>query len=98
MHSGADEMAMQHTVITRRHTENAMKYAFELAKTRGNNVTSATKSNGIVHSMPFCDEVFKDVANNYENIETSSVNIDALDAYLVSKQDTFNVIFLINLI
>jgi len=97
MHSGADEMAIQNAVFTRRGTENAMKYAFELAKTRGNNVTSATKSNGIVHSMPFWDEVFKDVANNYENIETSSVHIDALCAYLVSKPETFDVIVASNL-
>ena len=34
-------------------TERAMRYAFELAKTRNGHVTSATKSNGITYSMPF---------------------------------------------
>src|SRR5699024_2982930 len=97
MHSGADEMAIQNAVFTRKATENAMKYAFELAKTRGNNVTSATKSNGIVHSMPFWDEIFKEVASDYENIETSSFHIDALCAYLVSKPETFDVIVASNL-
>lgn len=53
MHSGENEMAIQNAVFTRKGTENAMKYAFELAKTRDSRVTSATKSNGIIHSMPF---------------------------------------------
>jgi isocitrate/isopropylmalate dehydrogenase len=35
-----------------------MRYAFDLARTRNHHVTSATKSNGIIHTMPFWDERF----------------------------------------
>lgn len=92
MHSGENEMAIQNAVFTRKGTENAMKYAFELAKTRDSRVTSATKSNGIIHSMPFWDEVFADVSQNYQDVATQSVHIDALSAYIVSKPETFDVI------
>ena len=35
-----------------------MRYAFELAQKRRKHLTSATKSNGIIHTMPFWDERF----------------------------------------
>jgi len=59
LYSGTDhEMAMQQSVFTRRGVDRIMRYAFELAKTRKQHVTSATKSNGIIHTMPFWDERF----------------------------------------
>jgi tartrate dehydrogenase/decarboxylase/D-malate dehydrogenase len=50
MHKGEDELAIQNAVFTRKGTEGAMRYAFELAKKRRGHVTSATKSNGIYHT------------------------------------------------
>lgn len=97
MHSGANEMAIQNAVFTRRGIANAMKYAFELARTRDCRVTSATKSNGIIHSMPFWDEVFADISNDYHDVNTQNFHIDALSAYLVSKPETFDVIVASNL-
>ena len=56
------EMAMQQTVFTRRGCDRVMRYAFELARTRKKHVTSATKSNGIIHTMPYWDERFAAIA------------------------------------
>ena len=64
------EMAMQQTVFTRRGCDRVMRYAFELARTRKQHVTSATKSNGIIHTMPFWDERFAAVARDYPDIKT----------------------------
>jgi len=48
------EIAIQSSVFSKRGTTSqAMHYAFELAKSRGSRVKSATKSNGIYHAMPF---------------------------------------------
>ena len=60
MFEGTDqEFAVQQSIFTRRGVDRIMRYAFELAKTRNRkHVTSATKSNGIIHSMPFWDERF----------------------------------------
>ena len=63
LYSGTEyEMAMQQSVFTRRGCDRVMRYAFELAQKRKRHVTSATKSNGIIHTMPFWDERFAAVA------------------------------------
>ena len=49
------ELAIQETIFTRRGCDRVMQYAFDLAQTRKRHVTSATKSNGIIHTMPFWD-------------------------------------------
>lgn len=97
IHKGKDEVAIQNAVFTKKGTERAMRYAFDLAKTRKGHVTSATKSNGIVHSMPFWDEVFNEVKNDYPDIKTSVNHIDALAAFFISKPQTFDVIVASNL-
>lgn len=97
IHSGDDEMAIQSAVFTRKQTERAMQYAFDLAGQRSKKVTSATKSNGIVHSMPFWDEVFRQVGQQYEDIGQKSIHIDALCAYFVMKPAQFDVIVASNL-
>jgi tartrate dehydrogenase/decarboxylase / D-malate dehydrogenase len=94
---GEDEIAIQNAVFTRKGTERAMRYAFELAGKRRGHVTSATKSNGIVFSMPFWDTVFNEVKTDYPKIETASFHIDALAAFFVSRPQIFDVIVASNL-
>ncbi|MDT8859282.1 tartrate dehydrogenase [Alkalihalobacillus sp. MEB130] len=97
IHSGEDEIAIQNAVFTKKATERTIRYAFELAKKRKGRVTSATKSNGIIHSMPFWDEVFQEVGTSYPEVQTESNHIDALAAFLVSKPKHFDVIVASNL-
>ena len=53
------EMAMQQAIFTRRNTDRIMRFAFELARSRPKkHLTSATKSNGIIFTMPYWDERF----------------------------------------
>src|SRR5918912_4492991 len=72
------EMAMQQAVFTRRGCDRVMRYAFELAKTRRKHVTSATKSNGIIHSMPYWDERFAAVSKGYHGFTTDLFHINIL--------------------
>ncbi|MGM9949787.1 MAG: tartrate dehydrogenase, partial [Lysinibacillus sp.] len=97
MHQGADEIAIQNAVFTRKGTERAMRYAFELAKSSRGHVTSATKSNGLTYSMPFWDEVFEEVKRDYPDIDTAVNHIDALAAFFVMKPHQFDVIVASNL-
>lgn len=94
---GDDEIAIQNAIFSRRGTERAMRFAFELAAKRGKQVTSATKSNGIYHSMPFWDEIFVKVAKDYPDIQTDSQHIDALSAFFVTHPNKFDVIVASNL-
>src|SRR6201997_3629373 len=91
------EMAMQESVFTKRGCDRAMRYAFELARTRKRHVTSATKSNGIVHTMPFWDERFSRVSQDYPDIRTDQYHIDILSAQFVRHPDWFDVVVASNL-
>jgi tartrate dehydrogenase/decarboxylase / D-malate dehydrogenase len=97
MHQGVDEIAIQNAVFTRKGTERAMRYAFELAKNSRGHVTSATKSNGLTYSMPFWDEVFEEVKQDYPDIDTAVNHIDALAAFFVMKPHQFDIIVASNL-
>lgn len=97
IHRGENEIAVQNAIFTRRGTEAAMRYAFQLAMKRRNHVTSATKSNGIVHSMPFWDSIFSEVKKDYTGVETESFHIDALASFFVSRPQIFDVIVASNL-
>jgi len=87
------EMAVQQTVFTRLGTDRVMRYAFELCRrTGGKKVTSATKSNGIIHTMPYWDERFEAVAAEYPDIATDKYHIDILTANFVLHPDWFDVV------
>jgi tartrate dehydrogenase/decarboxylase/D-malate dehydrogenase len=94
MYRGTDqEMAMQQAIFTRRNTDRIMRFAFELARSRPKkHLTSATKSNGIVHTMPFWDERFAAVKADYPDIRTDQYHIDILAAHFVQHPDWFDVV------
>lgn len=89
---GAAESAMQAAVFTRTGTERIIRYAFERARERRGAVCSATKSNGIVHTMPFWDEIFHEVAAGYPDVAAEQCHIDALAARMVLQPDRLDVI------
>jgi tartrate dehydrogenase/decarboxylase/D-malate dehydrogenase len=91
------ELAVQESVFTRLGVERIAKFAFELAEARQGKLTSATKSNGIIHTMPFWDEVFGEVSANYGEIETEQYHIDALSAAFVLKPQSLDVVVASNL-
>ncbi|KAB2492851.1 tartrate dehydrogenase [Priestia endophytica] len=97
IYKGQDEIAIQNAIFSRKATERAMRFAFELASKRKKHVTSATKSNGIYYSMPFWDSVFEDVSKDYPGIQTDSQHIDALAAFFVTRPHQFDVIVASNL-
>src|SRR2546425_9840067 len=69
-----------------------MRYAFERARQRRRHVTSATKSNGIIHSMPYWDERFAAMAKQYSDVKTSQYPTDILTAHFVQPPDWFDVV------
>jgi len=86
------EIVMQEAIFTRFGTDRILRYAFELAKTRRGQLTSATKSNGIMHSMPFWDERVKAIAAEYPDIQVNQFHIDILTAHFVLHPDWFDVV------
>jgi tartrate dehydrogenase/decarboxylase/D-malate dehydrogenase len=87
-----DETAVQQTVFTRRGVNRVLRFAFDLARQRKKHLTSATKSNGIIHTMPFWDECFHAFAAGYPDIRTDQYHIDILTAHFVRHPDWFDVV------
>ena len=93
----AGETAIQEAVFTRRGISRIADYALQLASERGRRVTSATKSNGLVHSMPFWDEVVRERAALLPEVDLVEEHVDALAAKLVLRPESFDVIVASNL-
>ena len=91
------ESVFQGSVFTRFGTERILRYAFDLASSRSGRLVSATKSNGIMHSMPFWDQLCAEVGQEYPSVEVESVHIDALAARFVLKPETLDVVVASNL-
>ena len=87
-----DEMAVQESVFTRAGVTRIADYAFDLARQRSGYLTSATKSNGIVHTLPFWDEVVAERAAEHPDVRWDSEHIDALAAKVVLEPERFDVI------
>jgi tartrate dehydrogenase/decarboxylase / D-malate dehydrogenase len=98
LHQGTDdELAVQEAIFTRRGTDRIIAYACELAGTRSGRICSATKSNGIIHTMPFWDERFAHATAQHADLKAEQVLIDALAAAVVLDPGRFDVIVASNL-
>ncbi|GAA4873177.1 tartrate dehydrogenase [Serinicoccus chungangensis] len=91
------ELAVQESVFTRRGVERVARYALTLAAGRGGTLASATKSNGIIHTMPFWDEVVRETAADFPQVEVRDYHIDALSAMFVLDPGRFDVVVASNL-
>jgi tartrate dehydrogenase/decarboxylase/D-malate dehydrogenase len=79
-------------VFSRKGVDRILTYAFELARKRRKHVTSATKSNGIIHTMPFWDERFAAIKAKYPDVKADQYHIDILSAHFVQHPDWFDVV------
>ncbi len=88
-----NEMAIQESIFTRKGVDRVLRYAFELANKRSKrHLTSATKSNGIIYTMPFWDERLSSMAKSYPDVEWDKYHIDILTAHFVRNPDWFDVV------
>lgn len=92
-----EETVLQTNIFTRKGTERAMRYAFEMAKKRRNHVTSVTKSNALKHSMVFWDKIFAEMSAKYPNIQTRKVLVDAMAMFMITNPERFDVVVASNL-
>ena len=88
-----EEKVTQVSTFTRYNVDRVLKYAFELAQSReARHLTSATKSNGIIHTMPYWDSRVAEMAKDYPEIEVDQYHIDILTANFVRMPDHFDVV------
>jgi tartrate dehydrogenase/decarboxylase/D-malate dehydrogenase len=90
---GPAERVEQLSIFTRTGVDRILRYAFELARSRPKkHVTSATKSNGIMHTMPFWDERFRAMAQQFPDVRADQYHVDILAANFVLHPDWFDVV------
>lgn len=90
-------MAIDTTIVTRMGTERIAHFAFKLARKRNKKVTNVTKSNTLIHSLKYWDEVIAEVAAEYPDVEYAKMYIDNASASFVLKPEVFDVIVTTNL-
>jgi tartrate dehydrogenase/decarboxylase/D-malate dehydrogenase len=94
LYQGTDEeIVIQQSIFTRKGVDRVVDYAFKLAQSRPRKIlASATKSNGIIHTMPFWDERVEEIARRYSDVEVEKYHIDILTAHFVNKPEAFDVV------
>ena len=92
------EIVTQQSIFTRRGTDRILKYAFELAQSRdAKHLSSATKSNGIIHSMPYWDKRVRAMARNYPDVKVDQYHIDIFTANFIRMPEHYDVVVASNL-
>ncbi len=88
-----DEVVLQQSIFTRRGVDRILRYAFERAMERpAKRLTSATKSNGIIHSMPYWDDRVAEMASHYPAVQFEQFHIDILCANFVKVPEHFDIV------
>jgi len=88
-----DEVATQEDINTRKGVERIVRFAFELAKKqRRKKVLMADKSNVMTYAGGLWQRVFRQVGEEYPEIERQHMFVDALCLHMVRDPRQFDVI------
>jgi 3-isopropylmalate dehydrogenase len=88
-----DEIAYQIGVVSRKGAERAIRYAFELAKRRGDSrVTSVDKANVLSHVYNFWRSIVEEVSKEYPGIDYEFNFVDAITMWFVKNPEWYQTI------
>lgn len=97
------ELAVDNMIITRKGTERAVRWAFQVARKRNGapgsgerRVHCVDKAN-VLKSMAFFREVFDRVASEFPEIQTGYAYVDAMSLFLVQRPEKFDVLVMENM-
>ncbi|MDP8959263.1 MAG: 3-isopropylmalate dehydrogenase [Actinomycetota bacterium] len=92
------EVALQTAVFSRQGVERVIRWAFEYARGTGRSrVASISKGNVLNYSAVLWDEVFDEVREDYPELESESLLVDAAGLYMVTQPERFDVVVASNL-
>lgn len=92
-----NEVATQGSVNTRMGVERAVRYAFDLARSRRGHLTLVHKTNVLTFSGDLWERTFREVAADYPGVETAYNHVDAACIYFVDSPERYDVIVTDNL-
>ncbi len=91
-------MATDTSVFTRKGIERIAHYAFRLARVRRKSVTNVTKSNTLIHSLAYWDQVVESVRQSYPDVKYQKMYVDNASANFVLHPEKFDVVLTTNFI
>jgi 3-isopropylmalate dehydrogenase len=102
MHKGTpNEVATQMAIYTRRGCERCIRYAFELTRNRNNpkgkKLTLVAKTNVLTVGHDLWWRTFKDVADEYPDVQTDYNHVDACCMWIVKNPEFYDVIVTTNM-
>ncbi|RLI74674.1 3-isopropylmalate dehydrogenase [Archaeoglobales archaeon] len=87
------EIAYQIGVISRKGAERVIRYAFELAKKRGDSrITAVDKANVLSHVYNFWRSIVEEVSKEYPEIEHEFNFVDAITMWFVKNPEWYQTI------
>lgn len=92
-----NEVVIQDGVFSRIGCERVIRYAFELARKEHKTLTSISKGNALNYSMVFWDEIFEEIKQQYPDVETNSLLVDAASMFMVKQPERFQIVVTSNL-
>lgn len=93
-----NEVGLDVSVITREGAERIQRFALDVARSRPRKkLTFVTKSNAQRHAMVLWDEVFEQVAEDYPDVQTERVLVDAMAARFVTDPESIDTVVATNL-
>ena len=98
-HKGySHDTSMDVTLFTRHGVERIQKYAFEIARSRPRKLlTLVTKSNAQRHGMVMWDEIFAEVSQDYRDVTTDKMLVDAMTTRMVLDPKSIDTVVASNL-
>ncbi|MRG72928.1 tartrate dehydrogenase [Alphaproteobacteria bacterium HT1-32] len=99
VHTGLpEEVGMDVSVFTRTGVERIQRFALELARSRPRKkLTLVTKSNAQRHGMVFWDQVFEEVRQDFPDVETDKMLVDAMTTRMVLDPRSIDTVVATNL-
>ena len=98
-HKGySNDTSMDITLFTRKGVERIQKFAFEIARSRPRKLlTLVTKSNAQRHGMVMWDEIFEEVSQDYRDVTTDKMLVDAMTTRMVLEPKSIDTVVASNL-
>ena len=101
---GKVDVATDTRVITRRASEQVIRFAFELCKKRNKGapkdgklrVTAVVKDN-VLHGCQLFAQIFKEIGEEYPQIEKDTAIVDAFTQWLIGQPEFYDVVVTTNM-
>ena len=92
-----NEVVIQDGVFSRKGCERVIRYAYELARKEKKSLTSISKGNALNYSMVFWDQIFREVGEEYPDVTTRTLLVDAAAMFMVKDPKRFEIVVTSNL-